>query len=233
VVIPAQNEELTIRRCLRSVLDSFSWSPRGGRVWVVVVADACTDNTVDIARVELGEDGEVIECGVRSPGSARRIGAAAVIQHFRQVDPRHLWIANTDADSHVPVNWLDIHLLQAENNTTVVAGIVQLDRAGLLPGVQTLYDQTYELRADGTHGHVHGANLGVRGDAYMDAGGWSDLTVAEDHCLWRRLLQNGWSAVSIVSSSVTTSARLNGRAVGGFADTLRREVGEVPKHDAY
>jgi hypothetical protein len=40
---------------------------------------------------------------------------------------------------------------------------------------------TYE---DGTHPHVHGANLGIRADAYSDAGGWNDLTVAEDHCLW-------------------------------------------------
>jgi cellulose synthase/poly-beta-1,6-N-acetylglucosamine synthase-like glycosyltransferase len=71
---------------------------------------------------------------------------------------------------------------------------------------------------------VHGANLGVRADAYVDVGGFSHLKVAEDHCLWGRLRQRGWRIRSCAKTVVTTSARLQGRAVGGFADTLRRRL---------
>ena len=44
----------------------------------------------------------------------------------------------------------------------------------------------YIARPDGTHAHVHGANLGIRADAYLDVGGWSDASLAEDHCLWNQ-----------------------------------------------
>jgi cellulose synthase/poly-beta-1,6-N-acetylglucosamine synthase-like glycosyltransferase len=77
---------------------------------------------------------------------------------------------------------------------------------------------------DVTHPHVHGANLGIRADAYLDAGGWSDLALAEDHCLWGRVRACGWRVASSVACVVTTSGRLNGRAQGGFADTLRKMV---------
>ena len=53
------------------------------------------------------------------------------------------------------------------------------------------FRETYEIRPDGSHPHVHGANLGVRADAYLRAGGWADLRTAEDHDLWRRLLGSG------------------------------------------
>jgi hypothetical protein len=76
---------------------------------------------------------------------------------------------------------------------------------------------------DGSHTHVHGANLSVRADAYEDVGGWSDLALAEDHCLWGRLRRR-LRGSSPVSSVVTTSARLQGRATGGFADTLKARL---------
>jgi hypothetical protein len=71
---------------------------------------------------------------------------------------------------------------------------------------------------------VHGANLGVRADAYLDVGGWRDVRVSEDHCLWNRLIRRGWRLRSPTASVVLTSGRLRGRARGGFADTLAREL---------
>jgi glycosyltransferase involved in cell wall biosynthesis len=223
-VIPASNEEKTIGRCLRSILSAAERCARCESLWVVVVADSCSDQTVAIARRALGGKGEVIECAVQSPGSARRIGVRAVLQHFRGRDPKHLWLANTDADTHVPENWLDTHLTLADVNASGVAGIVELDPDELRPEVARLYRRTYKLAADGTHEHVHGANLGVRADAYLDVGGWRDVQVSEDHCLWSRLMRRGWSLRSPTSSVVLTSGRLQGRAQGGFADTLLREL---------
>lgn len=224
VVIPAHNEEGTIERCIRSVSRSCEASFRCDKPWIVIVADQCTDLTVSRASRMLEEGGEVIECAVRSPGSARRLGAAAVLRHFRGDDTRHLWLANTDADTHVPLDWLQTHLQHADADVGGVAGIVELDSEGTRSDVRELYHKTYRVDSDGTHRHVHGANLGIRGDAYLDVGGWKDLTVSEDHCLWNRLLSRGWPVKSPASSVVMTSGRLHGRATGGFADTLRREL---------
>ena len=45
------------------------------------------------------------------------------------------------------------------------------------------FRMTYQINTDGTHPHVHGANLGMRADAYLAAGGWNPLPTAEDHDL--------------------------------------------------
>jgi glycosyltransferase involved in cell wall biosynthesis len=223
-VIPASNEQKTIEKCLRSVLASAASCARCETFWIVVVADCCTDQTVAIARRVLTGNGTVIECMEHSPGSARRIGARAVLEHFDGLDPARIWLANTDADTHVPANWLSTHLALADSNASAVAGIVELDPEELRPEVARLYKRTYKLARDGTHTHVHGANMGVRADAYIDVGGWSDLKASEDHCLWDRLTRGGWRVQSPTASVVLTSGRLRGRAQGGFADTISREL---------
>jgi len=222
VVIPARNEERTIARCIASVLASGAATNRCRGIWIAVVADRCTDRTVELARHELVCHGQVIECAAGSAGAARRIGAAAVLRHFEGTCLERVWLANTDADTHVPLEWIDTHLQLADDHAEAVAGIVELDSEGLNNDVRELFARSYAVRADGTHTHVHGANFGVRADAYLDAGGWSDLAVAEDHCLWGRLRRRGSRLLSCAASVVHTSGRLQGRAIGGFADTLRR-----------
>jgi cellulose synthase/poly-beta-1,6-N-acetylglucosamine synthase-like glycosyltransferase len=208
VIVPAQNEEASIKRCIESIVAAAGHSGRGDSLWVVVVADACSDTTAQIARRELGTFGRVLECKVRSSGTARRLGVEAVLEHFRGVDARAIWLANTDADTSVPVDWIDIQLAFA-------------DGCGK---AREIYNTTYHTQSDGTHTHVHGANIAVRADAYLDVGGWRDLALSEDHCLWRRLRSRGWRVSSPVRSVVLTSARLVGRARGGFADTLEAQI---------
>jgi cellulose synthase/poly-beta-1,6-N-acetylglucosamine synthase-like glycosyltransferase len=221
VVIPAQNEEMTIESCIRSVLRTLARA--GVDHWVVVVADHCTDRTVARARRTLVNAGEVIEVDLRSTGAARREGVARVLKHWNNLDPSQIWLANTDADTRVSDDWIGVQLGFADQGVTAVAGIVHLEARGPAAAHQ-VYRNTYLTSAEGSHTHVHGANLSVRADAYEDVGGWSTLALAEDHCLWSRLRGKGWRVSSPVSSVVTTSARLEGRAKGGFADTLRTLV---------
>jgi cellulose synthase/poly-beta-1,6-N-acetylglucosamine synthase-like glycosyltransferase len=221
VVIPAQNEETTIEYCIRSVLGSLAKA--GVDHWVVVVADHCTDQTVERARSALGSAGEVTEVSVRSAGAARREGAALVLRHWRSLTPSQIWLANTDADTYVSDDWISVQLSFADEGVTAIAGIVHLEVGGSA-AAHEVHRNTYLTSADGTHAHVHGANLSVRADAYQDVGGWSHLALAEDHCLWARLRGRGWRVRSPVSSVVTTSCRLEGRAKGGFADTLRVRI---------
>jgi cellulose synthase/poly-beta-1,6-N-acetylglucosamine synthase-like glycosyltransferase len=229
VVIPAQNEEGTIAGCIASVLQSHEHCAFDEDLWIVVVADACSDHTAEAARSALGGTGEVIECEVRSPGTARRLGVEAVLRRHAAHSHDRLWLANTDADTLVPVDWLSRHLQFAREGEAGLAGIVQLEQLSQDSlKVGALFRDTYKLEKDGSHAHVHGANFGVRADAYLDVGGWSHATVAEDHCLWGRLKSAGWRLRSSASSVVITSARLHGRACGGFADTLRAQLASQP-----
>lgn len=225
IVIPARDEADSIVDCLDSVVRALDAAPAVESSWIVVAADCCSDRTARLARLRLAGRGTIVECSVASPGTARRLGTAQVLAHFAKRRPSEVWIANTDADSCVSVDWISHHLQLATRGFCGVAGIVRVTSIeGHDATAVSEFHAGYATDADGTHPHVHGANLGIRADAYADAGGWSDLTVAEDHCLWSRVRARGWPTIASVGSVVSTSGRLHGRASGGFADTLRRKL---------
>ncbi|WP_446741975.1 glycosyltransferase [Silvibacterium acidisoli] len=128
------------------------------------------------------------------------------------------WLAHTDADCIVPEDWLVKQLLLAEEGVEAAAGIISVDTfCEHGPEVQERFHISYLINTDGRHSHVHGANLGIRADAYLEAGGWANLASAEDHDLWNRL---GEARISTAALRVTTSGRRIGRAPHGFADAL-------------
>jgi cellulose synthase/poly-beta-1,6-N-acetylglucosamine synthase-like glycosyltransferase len=222
VVVPACNEEGTIESCIATIRAACRHAKHARSAWIVIVADSCDDRTALLARRALGKAGTVVECRVRSSGAARRIGVQAALERFARCDPSSTWIANTDADTYVPPDWLEVQLRYAEQGYSGVAGIVGFDaRSAAAPELRRVFEATYFLPTDGSHEHVHGANVGVRADAYIAVDGWSSRALAEDHCLWERLRHAGWRLLSSTRSVVVTSARLQGRARGGFADTLR------------
>jgi hypothetical protein len=101
----------------------------------------------------------------------------------------------------------------------VVLGTV-LPGPGLRPAARTKWAGRHHLR-DG-HPHVHGANFGIRGDAYLALGGWPPLASGEDADLARRAARTGHLRISRIGSApVTTSARREGRAPRGFSSYLR------------
>jgi len=218
VVIPARDEAATIAACVASVLRSLDGDARVGNTYVVVVADACTDRTPAIAARAIGTRGEVVMSHARCVGTARQRGTERVLG-LLGAGPR-TWLANTDADTVVPKDWIRHQLDCADRGVAAVAGLVVLGGEAD-ERLQRRFDQTYEIPEHGGHPHVHGANLGVRADALVAVGGWHHKGLAEDHCLWNRL-RTRWPSESIAAGRVSTSARLKGRAPGGFADTLAR-----------
>jgi hypothetical protein len=77
-------------------------------LWIVVVADACTDATAKAARGALGAFGEVLEIAARCHQTADRIGVSAVMDHYHQI-PRHaLLLASMDAGTNLRRDWFDI-----------------------------------------------------------------------------------------------------------------------------
>jgi cellulose synthase/poly-beta-1,6-N-acetylglucosamine synthase-like glycosyltransferase len=226
VVVPARDEEGSIEGCVRAIRESWAAaSTRISQAWIVVVADSCSDRTAARASAAIGSHGRVVECQAQSPGIARRLGTEAVLERFHGTRINDIWIANTDADSSPHPDWIGQQLCLADQGYCGVAGIVEVDSVtGLESHEAVALLDDYVINEDGSHPHVHGANLGLRADAYLDAGGWSSLALAEDHCLWKRVRARQWRVISSTASIVTTSGRLVGRAVGGFADGLRRRL---------
>lgn len=220
VLIPARDEESLLPRCLQSVAAARAMLPTGVTCDVIVVSDGSTDATAELARAMLQPSrGTVLEADAGNVGVARALAAETALQRHRG-DLSRCWLANTDADCEVPRTWLLDHLRLAQHGYTAVAGIVDVDCfAEHHAHVETRFRLTYQINEDGSHPHVHGANLGVRADAYLLAGGWNALATAEDHDLWGRLRTAG-THLSDARLRVVTSGRRVGRAPLGFAGAL-------------
>ena len=220
VLIPARDEEDLLPRCLQSVLESGD-ALKGMATWDVVVAvDRSVDRTLEIAQTMLGAEGTVISVDAGIVGVTRAAAAKVALLH-QPCDASRIWLANTDADCWVPPDWLSGQLELAKSGVEAVAGIIDVDSFDEHEAyVPQRFRSTYLLHADGTHPHVHGANLGVRADAYLRVGGWTDLNTAEDHDLWTRLRADGAQMLSPSHLRVLTSGRRVGRAPLGFAGAL-------------
>lgn len=228
VVVPAHDERALIGRSLSSLLRAREALPPGVSCSIVVAADACTDSTAMASRLRLCSRRDlVLDVDVRSAGAARRLGTAAGLA-ASPVPAERVWISCTDSDTVVGDDWITRQLALAESGAEGVAGIVVLqDDGNLDAGLRRRFASSYRINADGSHEHVHGANLGVRADAYLAAGGFRNLQTGEEHDLWNRLRALGCDLVSTAELVVATSARLSGRAPNGFAADLLALDGAV------
>ena len=226
--IPARDEEDLIHRSVTSVLDSASFLDPMISVRVVVACDTCTDATQQIVAAIAADDCRVSVISGRWASAGASRGAAIDFglnaTGTRDSDMRSAWIASTDADTVVGRDWLSQHVAAWSDGDHAVAGIVEiLDDAHHTPRVAAAFRNAYVLGSE-SHHHVHGANLGVRADAYRSVGGFQAIRLAEDHALWNQLMQSGYVCRPSLSLRVATSGRTHGRAVGGFADTLHANV---------
>jgi glycosyltransferase involved in cell wall biosynthesis len=225
VLIPARNEEELLSRCLRSVLAAKTPLEHSVMTDIVVAADSSTDQTIRIAASVLQAQGTVLNTNAGNVGTARRLAARLALRRYGGC-LRRCWLANTDADCVVPAYWLIEQLRLAKEGIEAVAGTISVDSFEEHdPQVPSRFRSSYVVAIDGSHSHVHGANLGVRADAYLRAGGWADLRTAEDHDLWRRLSLAGAAMHSTKLIEVVTSGRRVGRAPHGFADALAAHNG--------
>ncbi|MFD6875923.1 MULTISPECIES: glycosyltransferase [unclassified Streptomyces] len=227
VVIPAHDEETLLPAALEAVRTATRHPDLVRlRVLTVVVADHCRDDTAYLAH----EAGATVVTGsFRNPGRARAVGVRRVLRELDRPASR-AWIATTDADSEVPADWLAHHLARAREGWEAVVGTVVLPRTSpLADRLRTRYEATRPPDGDWNHPHVHGANLGVTARAYLSVGGFPPLGVGEDHALVEALHRAGHRVLTTAACPVLTSARVRGRARGGFADDLAALCSHAPE----
>ncbi|WP_432546197.1 glycosyltransferase family 2 protein [Kineococcus sp. SYSU DK004] len=217
VVVPARDEERRLPRCL-AALDRAVAAARTPAD-VVVVADSCRDRT---AAVAAAAGARVVQVAAGSAGAARAAGVRVALGDLAAAPgpvayPAAVWIACTDADSRVPPGWLRHQLLLAAAGADLVRGTVRLAR----PPARWLAAYRAAVGEDG-HPHVHGANLGVRADRYLAAGGFPDVAVGEDVALVEAVAAAGGRVVATTGEPVLTSGRRSGRAPDGLSGDLRR-----------
>lgn len=221
VVVPAADEQTLIGGCLQSLAVACDEVRRvtGDRVRasVVVVLDDCRDRSAQIVAGFVGVT--AIEVDEHCVGRVRGLGAEFALGRAGLLD--ELWLANTDADSEVPRNWLTHMLDEAARGADLVVGTVQPGPE--LPPIALQAWLAVHDQRDG-HRHVHGANLGIRAGTLADLGGWSPLAVQEDVDLVTRAVSAGFTVVRSGAIPVRSSARSHGRVPDGFSRYVREIV---------
>jgi Glycosyl transferase family 2 len=260
ITIPARNEAGRIERCLAAIAvqRTSCGLPVQDAFEVLVFANNCTDATVEIVRrvaSRLPFPLNVIERTLSehdaTAGGARRtvMDEAA---HRLDVRQGEGVILTTDADSTVSPTWFTDNMRHLEEGADCVAGyidaepleIVGLGSAFLSRGrlEDTYLSQVAEIyaRCDPrphdpwpNHRVSSGASLAVRLSAYRAVGGLPPRALGEDIAFTDLLDRNGFKVRHALDVSVVTSCRLDGRANGGAADTMRyrRDVADAECDD--
>nr|WP_315897986.1 glycosyltransferase [Arthrobacter sp. UKPF54-2] len=233
VVMPAHNEDQHLGQALRAVqraADELQRQRPGIAVSVTVVLDSCTDSSAAITAGYADADPRfsALEVRLRSAGASRAAGIRNAVLGGRRAPgqrsrpapwPGRTWIANTDADSQVPVNWLVRQLEFAEAGADAVLGSVEPDPVGMDPELLRRWLERHPFEEN--HPHIYGANFGVRASAYLAAGGFSQQESHEDRTLVQGLRSLAFTVLATDSMRVLTSGRTQARAPQGFGAYLR------------
>jgi len=260
VCIPARNEADRIGRCLAALAvqrDRNGAPVVPGSFAVLLLVNNSTDGTAQAARsmaLQVPYPLEVLEITLESgatAGGARRraMEEAAARLGIRE---RNGVLLTTDADSAVSPSWYAENMRHLEDGADCVAGyidaeapeIVSLGAAFLERGRREdmylrLVAEIYALCDPRPHdpwpNHrvSSGASIAVTVAAYDAVGGMPDRALGEDGAFTAMLEEKGFRVRHPLDVSVLTSCRLNGRATGGAADTMRhrRDVPNAPCDD--
>jgi hypothetical protein len=249
IAIPARNEAHRIERCLAAIAlqrDRFGAPIPEGGFAVLLLANNCTDDTAAIAcrlAQHLPYALSVIEHTL-PPESANAGGArrAAMEQAAARLAARagDGVILTTDADSIVSSTWFADNMRHLQDGADCVAGYIDaepLEIVGLgssFLGRGRLEDMylrqlaEIDARCDPrphdpwpNHRVSSGASLAVKLAAYRAIGGMPAQALGEDSAFTGLLDRRGFKVCHPLDVTVVTSCRLDGRACGGAADTMR------------
>ncbi len=242
VAIPARNEKDRIADCLRAVALQQGDGPSA----ILLLANNCTDGTADVVRAlrpSLPCDVHVVEHDFppaqANAGEARRLAMACAARLVREDGV----LLTTDADSRVAPDWMEANRAALREGADAVCGRAIIDPldGALIPAhlhadeervctYAELLDEIHALLdpdpADPWPRHTEhsGASIAVRKSLFLRAGGVPALPVGEDRAFLEALRCVDARIRHAPEVSVVVSGRIEGRAAGGMADTIRRRM---------
>lgn len=241
VAIPVKNEVERIGRCLQSLAGQTGVDP--AEVLVVLLLNNCDDGTAEAIealapdlpfRLELHDVD--LPLPYANAGWARRLAMEAAAA---AVAPEGL-ILTTDADTLVDQDWIEANRREIAHGVDAVAGYVMADPIELMEldpailergALEWEYQQLaaeLEARQDAEphdpwprHNQNCGASAAVTAAAYRRIGGLPPKRVGEDRALFEMLRRADLKIRHSLDVQVVTSARTDGRALGGLSDAIR------------
>jgi hypothetical protein len=256
IAIPARDEAARLPNCLAALADQRDADNRPlnpSETAVVVLANNCGDDTADVARslapalpFRLAVQEMVLPPSRAHAGGARRAAMDAAAALLGDDAPHNAAILSTDADGRAAPNWLAANLVALEAGADAVAGAIEPDPeeiARLPPALrrrearETRYAALLDEMAAVVDPDLHdpwprhsahsGASIALTLVAYRRVGGLPEVPVGEDRALFEALARVGMRVRHCPAARVTVSCRLDGRAAGGMADTMRRRLAET------
>ena len=256
VAIPARNEVARISRCLAALAvqrDRLGAPIVPGSFGVLLLVNNSDDATANAARdltSRLPYPLEIIEVSLSSAtaGGARRRAMDEAARRLK-ISMEGGVLLTTDADSMVTPCWISDNINELALGADCVAGYIDADPSEIVSLGATflkrgrLEDTYLRLVAEiyalcdprlhnpwPNHRVSSGASLAVKLTAFEAVGGMPDTALGEDAAFTAILDENGFKVRHALDVSVLTSCRLDGRAVGGAAQTMRhrRDVPDAP-----
>ncbi|MDP3417461.1 glycosyltransferase family 2 protein [Falsiroseomonas sp.] len=250
IAIPARDEADQLPACLAAL--AVQQGVQQDAIAVLVLANNCSDDTAGLARSlapALPYRLEVAECCLpprrAHAGGARRAAMDAGAALFGAAPGPDPLLFSTDADGRATPGWIAANLAAFAAGADAVAGTYATDptEAALLPAslrrweaMEARYAALLEELATLVDSDPHdpwprhavhsGASIALRLSAYRAVGGLPELPVGEDRALFAALLGAGLRVRHSPAARVIVSCRLEGRAVGGMADTLRQRLAQ-------
>ncbi len=209
VLIPARDEEGTIRACLESVRDQTY--PRD-RYEVILIDDHSSDGTAGIAR-EMAPSFPHLRIIVPQE-SSHLTGRSNALAQGIDVAKGDLFLM-TDADCVVPSTWVEGTTSRFTEGVGVVGGLTVQRSSGWLEGMQSL-DWSFLLGiAASTVGlrlplSIIGNNFSIHRQAYDAVGGFRSIknSVTEDFQLFKAVVNTGsWEYRFMVDPATTNVTR--------------------------
>jgi GT2 family glycosyltransferase len=239
VAIPVRNEEHHLNACLDGLL---AQTHRANAI--VLLLNNCNDASLVICQQasQLLPGLHIVECELdgdnASAGEARR-RALNYAQHLT-IDGV---VLTTDADSTVPATWIADNLAVIAQGADCVCGMAVIDPEDNAANRRRLeFDDMRETLLIALqdeiaaivdpdpfdpwprHQQNSGASIAVRADILRLAGGPPRTACGEDRALIAKLALIDAKIRHAPHIQVAVSGRLNGRAVGGMADTIARRL---------
>ena len=242
VALPVKDEEDRIAACL----DALDNQVTDRADQIVLLLNNCSDRTASIVRGL--QPSLVSQLHVREVQLSPHVASAGYARHLALEEASRLAgedgiLLTTDADGRVDPDWVGTNIAALQAGADAVAGWAELDPLdwGTIP-LRLHEDDARECAYDAVCDEIHalldpdpsdpmprhtqasGASIAVTAAAYRAAGGMPTNACGEDRAFIAALRRVDARIRHAPECRVLVSGRIEGRAAGGMADTIRRRL---------